>query len=88
MNARKLDENEVSSLIGKTVGPRAYQIDEYDAALAPFQPGDYGLVELGDDNRVTVRARLIRAAERRHLALSFLRRRGNVTELYFHVAQA
>lgn len=88
MNARKLNENEVSALIGKPVGPRAYQLMEYDAALAPFQPGDFGLVELGVDKRATVRARLIRAADRAHLKLTFIRRRGRRSELYFRVAQA
>jgi hypothetical protein len=77
---RKLSDDEVRAIERKTLGQRKATEVEYDRLLADFGPGDYGEVQLADDeNRLTVRNRLKAAARRRNppLTLDFRRTRGD-----------
>jgi hypothetical protein len=70
------EEREIFERKGKSV--RKQVEEEYDAILSEYAPGDYGIAELGeDDKRATVRNRLKAAAERRNLAVVFRRTRDN-----------
>lgn len=74
---RKLMPEEVRVLNTRPLGERARIAAEYDAYLQDFVPDDYGEVQLdGEDNRLTVRKRLLAAATRRDLALAFRRTSG------------
>ncbi len=71
---RKLTDDEVASVEGRALGERARTARQYDTFLSEFELGDYGQVELAeDDKRLTVRNRLLAAAERRGAGLMFRR---------------
>jgi hypothetical protein len=74
---RKLSPAEVDALRNPRKGQRKTIEEEYDAILSEYNLGDYGVAELGDEEkRLTVRNRLRRAAERRGLSISFRRTKG------------
>lgn len=74
---RKLTTDEVRALETKPLGNRAQVAAEYDTYLQEFAAGDYGEVQLDEnDNRLTVRNRLQAAAGRRSLKLTFRRTKG------------
>jgi hypothetical protein len=69
---RKLSAAETAALERSPLAERAAQMLAYDALLADFAPGDYGQVELGDeDSRMAVLRRLHAAADRRGWRLAF-----------------
>ena len=74
---RKLTSAEITSLYYSDPSVRAELAAHYDALLAPFSLGDYGLAEpeMGE-TRLAVRRRLGAAAERRGWRLSFVRTEG------------
>jgi hypothetical protein len=84
---RSLSPAEIAALEQPRPGPRAQVAQAYDAYLADFAIGDYGRVELHDDERRdVVRTRLHAAARRRGLALRF--RPGPGAAMIFHVLAA
>jgi len=70
---RKLTSAEITSLYYSDPGVRAELVAHYDALLAPFDVGDYGLAEpeMGE-TRLAVRRRLQAAAGRRGWMLAFV----------------
>jgi hypothetical protein len=83
---RKLSEAEIATLEQSAPGSRAHVAREYDEYLAGFAIGGYGHVELHDERRDVVRARLHAAARRRGLALRF--RPGPGVAMIFYVVAA
>jgi hypothetical protein len=78
-NIRKLTPEEVLQLTSPTKGVRKQVEAEYDAIMADYSVGEYGVAELGsEENRLTVRNRLKAAAERRGFELTFRRTKGPV----------
>lgn len=78
-NIRKLTPEEVQQLTNPTKGVRKQVEAEYDAIMADYSVGEYGVAELGlEENRLTVRNRLKAAAERRGFVLTFRRTKGPV----------
>lgn len=78
---RKLAPEEVQAIVNVEKEPSQRQrvAEEYDSYLADFVIGDYATVELGEDEaRLTVANRLKAAAQRRDVALRFLRTTGNL----------
>jgi hypothetical protein len=74
---RKLSSAEVHTLEYQGSDQRQRQSATYDALLADFQVGDYGIAELvPGEKRPTVYTRLRAAAQRRGLSLRFLRTSG------------
>jgi hypothetical protein len=83
---RKLTPDEIGTLEGRARGPRKQAEEQYDRIIFEFDAGDYGEVELEpEEKRLTVRNRLKAAAQRRGLALDFIRTSGNM--LRFHVRE-
>jgi hypothetical protein len=83
---RKLTSEEVQTLEGTARGPRKLAEEQYDRIIFEFDAGDYGEVELGsEEKRLTVRNRLKAAAQRRGLALDFIRTSGD--QLRFRVRE-
>src|SRR5262249_21341063 len=82
---RKLSEAEIAALEQPAPDPRDQVAREYDTYLASFAIGDDGQVDLGDERRDVVRARLHAAACRRGLALRF--RPGPGPALIFQVGE-
>jgi len=78
---RKLEPEEVATVEHKrSSGVRARVTQEYDGYLAEFQPGEYGIVELVEEEcrqKTTVRSRLKAAAKRKGCTLHFVRTPGN-----------
>jgi len=73
-SVRKLPPEEIQHAQGKGTSQRQRVAVQYDALLADFAAGDWGDAFLDEsENRVTVRARLVAAALRRGLRLSFKR---------------
>lgn len=84
---RKLSKAEIAALEQPMPSPRAQVAQEYDTYLASFAIGDYGRVELhNDERRTVVRTRLHAAARRRGLALRF--RPGPGAAMIFYVEAA
>ncbi len=76
---RKLSTEEVAEFKAPKLSSRQKIAQEYDEMLDGFDLGDWGEIELGDDdNRLTVRSRLQAAGARRDLHLSFHRSSGNI----------
>jgi hypothetical protein len=72
-NVRKLEADEVATIERKP-GVRVQTAQLFDELLAPFDVGDYGEAALEpEENRLTVRNRLRKAAERKGVALRLLR---------------
>jgi len=71
---RKLAPEEVQKFQNKPKGQRKLVEEQYDAILSNYDVGDYGEALLEpEDNRLTVRNRLIAAAKRRGLSITYLR---------------
>jgi hypothetical protein len=83
---RKLSAAEIAILAYTDPDARAQVAQQYDALLAPFACGDYGLAEpeMGE-TRLAVRRRLNAAAERRGWVLAFLPSDGE--QLVFRVRE-
>src|SRR4051795_10700110 len=82
---RKLAPEEVQDIQNKGKGLRKLVEEQYDAILSDYAVGDYGEALLEpEDNRLTVRNRLIAAAKRRGLGINF--RRTNSKMLRFQMA--
>ena len=81
---RKLAPAEVETLEYKPKGQRKLIEEQYDAILSDYAVGDYGEALLEpEDNRLTVRNRLIAAAKRRGLGIAY--RRTNRELLRFQI---
>lgn len=73
-NMRKLSPSEVRTIEYRGASERKQIAAIYDEILSTFVPGDYGQVDIEPgERRMTVRNRLRAAAQRRGLALHFLR---------------
>jgi hypothetical protein len=84
---RKLTIDEVKALENPNKGQRKQIEAEYDSILNEYAIGDYGIAELGqEEKRLTIRNRLKAAAERRDLTLEFRRTKG--PQLRFRVLEA
>lgn len=71
---RKLSQQEAQELQSEKLTPRQQTARAYDAMLADFAAGEWGEVVLDEeDNKLTVRNRLLAAASRRGFKLSFRR---------------
>lgn len=85
-SVRKLTPEEVQAQQRAGKGQRKLVEEEYDAILRDYELGDYGVAELGpDEKRLTVRNRLKAAALRRGIGLEFRRTRGY--QLRFQVVE-
>lgn len=83
---RKLSPTEIVPLDQSSISSRARVAREYDAYLADFVAGDYGRIELREDERrILVRQRLQVAARRRGLVFRF---RSDTGPLKFRVEAA
>jgi hypothetical protein len=81
---RKLAPEEVETLQNKGKGQRKLVEEQYDAILSEYEVGEYGEALLEpEDNRLTVRNRLLAAAKRRGLDINF--RRTNSALLRFQI---
>ena len=86
---RKLAEDEVRAMERKQLGQRKVTEVEYGRLLAEFGPGDYGDMQLTEDEkRLTVRNRLKAAAARHEPPLTLVFRHGRGDTLRFTVADA
>jgi hypothetical protein len=84
---RRLEQDEVATLERKP-GQRAQVASLFDTLLEPFSVGDYGEATLEpEENRLTVRNRLRRAAERKGMALRLLRTPRDGDTLRFQVVE-
>jgi hypothetical protein len=69
----------VQTIQNKGKGQRKLIEQEYDQYLSEYTSGDYGEIELAEDEkRLTVRNRFKAAAQRRGVGLAFLRTQGNL----------
>src|SRR5215212_8951123 len=76
---RKLTPEEITERNAPKMSQRKRIANEYDSMIAGFEPGEWGELELSEeDNRLTIRNRLLAAAGRRNLHLSFHRSSGNM----------
>jgi hypothetical protein len=83
---RKLTLIEIANLNYSNPDVRAKLAAHYDALLAPFAVGDYGLAEPEKgETRLAVRRRLNAAAERRGWMLAFVPTEGE--QLIFRVRE-
>ena len=75
---RKLTLDEVQTIQDRGKGLRQITEEQYDRFLAGYDVGDYGEAQVHEDEkRLTVRNRFKAAAERRGLALRFIRTTGD-----------
>jgi hypothetical protein len=76
---RKLAPEEVQAIENKDKGTRKITEELYDGFLSDYEVGDYGEVELDEeDKRLTVRNRLKAAAGRREVGVEFRRTQGDI----------
>jgi predicted Rossmann fold nucleotide-binding protein DprA/Smf involved in DNA uptake len=76
---RKLSPAEVETLDYKPKGQRKLIEEQYDAILSEYATGEYGEALLEpQENRLTVRNRLLAAAGRRGLGINFRRTSGEL----------
>jgi hypothetical protein len=78
-HVRKLAPEEIQAFENKGKGPRKLVEEQYDAILSDYATGEYGEALLEpEDNRLTVRNRLLAAAKRRGLGINFRRTSGDL----------
>jgi hypothetical protein len=71
---RKLAPEEIQAFQNKGKSQRKLIEEQYDAILSDYDVGEYGEALLEpEDNRLTVRNRLVAAAKRRGLGITFRR---------------
>jgi hypothetical protein len=76
---RKLTPEETQAYQNKGKSQRKLAEEQYDAILSNYAVGDYGEALLEpEDNRLTVRNRLVAAAKRRGLGITFRRTGGEL----------
>jgi|HigsolmetaAR202D_1030399.scaffolds.fasta_scaffold16335_3 hypothetical protein len=75
---RKLTSDEVQAIQDRGKGLRQLIEEQYDRFLADYEIGDYGEAQIAEnEKRLTVRNRFKAAAERRGVALRFIRTTGD-----------
>lgn len=75
---RKLSTDEVQAIQDRGKGLRQLIEEQYDRYIAEYEIGDYGEAQIDDnEKRLTVRNRFKAAAERRGVALRFIRTTGD-----------
>lgn len=75
---RKLSSDEVQAIQDRGKGLRQLVEEQYDRFIAEYEVGDYGEAQIaGDEKRLTVRNRFKAAADRRGVALRFIRTTGD-----------
>jgi hypothetical protein len=78
-HVRKLAPEEIQAFENKGKGPRKLVEEQYNAILSDYATGEYGEALLEpEDNRLTVRNRLLAAAKRRGLGINFRRTSGDL----------
>src|SRR5690349_10362665 len=76
---RKLSPAEVQTLEYKSTGQRKLVEEQYDTILSDYEVGDYGEALLEpEEKRLTVRNRLLAAAKRRGMGITFRRTSGEL----------